>query len=458
MGVYNTLNIARTGIKAAAYGIEVTGQNVTNASTEGYVRRRVDQKPRAPTRTATGVFLGQGVRVESIQRSIDRNVTSRTLEATGQEAQSRTAYQSLQVLEASFREGDLAGLADRFDAFFDSLQELTLEPSDHGLRQAVVASGEDLATAVSRTAQATDETIRQIESRIESEIDGINNILEKIEFLNRQISNSDAVTGPADLLDQRDALSTNIAEKLGVTVEYKDNGQVNLWVGGHAIVQDVNVRELSVSGTAGSIDVKMSVDDGEVTVTSSLGGELGGLVKARNMADTTSSALDTFAQDFVDTFNGQHALGFDRTSASGGDFFTYSAGGAASSLKVDSSLAADPDLIAAAASPSAEVGDGANLSELIAIESSKLFDGGTKTSRDFIAGIYSDLGSEVRGFGVDADTQRIAVSDLTSLKDAVSAVDLDEEAVNLIKYQASYEAAARVVSISDQLLDVLMRI
>ena len=87
----------------------------------------------------------------------------------------------------------------------------------------------------------------------------------------------------------------------------------------------------------------------------------------------------------------------------------------------------------------------------------KLFDGGSKASRDFISSIYSDLGSEVRGFAHDADTFLTHKNDLTSLKDAVSTVDLDEEAVNLIKYQASYEAAARVVSISDQLLDTQMR-
>ena len=174
------------------------------------------------------------------------------------------------------------------------------------------------------------------------------------------------------------------------------------------------------------------------------------------VAATTSDNLDTFAEDFADAFNAQHALGYDRTSASGGDFFTYG-GSPAASLEVDSSLAADTDLIAAAGSPSAEAGDGSNLTELIGVESSKLFDGGTKASRDFISSIYSDLGSEVRGFERDAETFLTHMSDLTSLKDAVSAVDLDEEAVNLIKYQASYEAAARVVSISDQLLDALMR-
>jgi flagellar hook-associated protein 1 len=458
MGVYNTLNIARTGIKAAAYGIEVTGQNVTNASTEGYVRRRVVQTPRAPNRTQTGVYMGQGVRVEAVQRSIDRNVTSRTLESMGDEAQARTAYQGLQVLESNFREGDLSGLSDRFDAFFDSMQELSIDPGDHGLRQALVESGKDFAGAVTRTAQATTESIRQIEARIESEISGINETLDSIEILNRQISDSDAITGPADLLDQRDAHLETLSEKLGVSMQYMDNGQVNLWVGGHAVVQDVNVRELSVSGAAGDLEVKMSVDSGTVTITDSLGGELGGLINARTVAQNTSDKLDTFAQDFADTFNGQHGLGYDRTGAIGGDFFTYGSLAPAASLEVDSSLAADTDLIAAAASPTAEVGDGENLSALIDIESDKLFDGATKTSRTYIASIYSDLGTEVRGFQMDAETQQTHLSDLSSLKDAVSAVDLDEEAVNLIKYQASYEAAARVVSIADDLLEILMRV
>jgi flagellar hook-associated protein 1 FlgK len=361
------------------------------------------------------------------------------------------------VLESSFREGELSGLADRFDAFYDALQEMTLEPGDHGLRQASLSAGEDFASALSRTALSAEETVRQIEARVEDEIVSINQTLDNLEFLNRQISESDAISGPADLLDQRDVLMETIAQKLGVSVEYKANGQVNLWVGGHALVQGVNVRDLSVSGSAGSLEVKMSVDSGTVTITAELGGELGGLLEARAVVQATGDDLDTFAADFADSFNAQHALGFDRTGTSGGDFFSFTAGSAAKSFSLDSALAADPDLIAAAASSSAEVGDGGNLSALIDIESSKLFDGGTKTSRDFIASIYSDLGSEVSGFANDADTFLQQLSDITSLKDAVSAVDLDEEAVSLIKYQASYEAAARVVSIANELLDTLMR-
>jgi len=456
MAVMNTLNIAHTGLKTAAYGIEVTAQNVNNASTEGYVRRRVVQQPRAPTRGNRGVYRGSGVAVTSVNRSIDRNVVARTLEALGDEAQARASHESLQVLETGFREGDLSSLADRFDQFFDSLSELTMEPADYGLRQSVLNAGEAFAGSLNRAAQATVDTVADIESRIEDEIGDINETLEAIQALDRQISESDAVQGPADLLDHRDALMEQVAQKIGVDIEYKANGQVNLFVGGHAIVQDVHIRELTVSGSAGSLEVQLSVDASVVTVTGLIGGELGGLVAARSVAQDTGDSLNTFAEDFADAFNTQHALGYDRTSAVGGDFFTFG-GSAAISFALDTSLAADSDLVAVAGAPSAEVGDGDNLTALLAVEESLLFDGGTKASRDFISSVYSDLGSEVRGFEIDAETYAAAYSDLNSLKTAISAVDLDDEAVNLIRYQASYEAAARVVSVADEMFETLMR-
>ena len=125
-------------------------------------------------------------------------------------------------------------------------------------------------------------------------------------------------------------------------------------------------------------------------------------------------------------------------------------------MALDSALAADAQMIAAAGSPGAEVGDGANLETILEVEDSKLFTGGTQNSREFISSIYSDLGNAIVGFEVDATTHGAIVQDLVSLKDANSKVDLDEEAVSLIQYQAAYQAAARVVTAADELLNELM--
>ena len=84
MSSINTLHIGRTGLKTASYGVEVTGQNVANASTEGYVRRRIASQTRVPHRTNSGLSKGQGVQVASVSRSIDRFTTERAFEALGE--------------------------------------------------------------------------------------------------------------------------------------------------------------------------------------------------------------------------------------------------------------------------------------------------------------------------------------------------------------------------------------
>lgn len=453
-----TLHIGRTGLKAAAYGVDVAGQNVTNASTEGYVRRRLVQQTRVPHRNEHGVFTGQGVTATAIHRDIDRFATERCFEALGDQSMASTAHESLAVVEANFREGDTASIADRLDRFFDAATELTSEPSDHGLRLAMRDAGQDLAEAVSRGGKSMLDSIRRVEDRIKDEIEGINTVINDIRVLHKRISDSDSVTGPADLMDARDALTEKLAQKIGVGVDYQANGQLTLMVGGHALVQEVHVRELSTDGDPGQLSVKLSVDDGTVTVDSDLKGELGGLLRARDQMATTLAALDQFAEDFVDEINAQHSGGFDASGIPGLDFFTIPAASTNASIDMtlDSALAADAGLIAAAGSPSAEVGDGENLQAIIDVESSKMFAGGTKNSREFVASIYSDLGNAIVGFEVDASTHSAIVDDLVSLKDANSKVDLDEEAVSLIQYQAAYQAAARVVTAADELLNELM--
>jgi flagellar hook-associated protein 1 FlgK len=458
MSAINTLNIGRSGLKVASYGVEVTGQNVTNASTEGYVRRRIVSQTRAPHRNAQGIHKGQGVTVGAISRSIDRFTTERAFEAQGDQSLASTAQEMLAVVETNFREGDTASISDRLDRFFDSLTELTAEPADHGLRLAVRDSGSDLTDAVNRGGQALVDSIRRAEDRINDEVNALNLVLRDIESLNRRISDSDAVNGPADLMDARDAMIGTVAQKIGVDVDYKANGQVTLFVGGHALVQEVEARQLETSGTVGSLSVKMSADGGLLTVDGQLSGEIGGLIAARDQAQATLDDLDLFAADFVDEINVQHSNGFDGFGAPGLDFFAIagSATNASTGMQLDSVLAGDSSLIAAAGSPSAEVGDGENLSEILSVENTKLFDSGKMNSREFVASIYSDLGNAVVGFEMDATTHNAIVSDLNSLKEATNNVDLDEEAVSLMKYQAAYQAAARVVSAADEMLAQLM--
>ena len=461
MSSINTLHIGRTGLKTASYGVEVTGQNVTNASTEGYVRRRLVSQTRVPHRTGDGVYKGQGVTVAAVARDIDRFATERAFEAMGDESMASTASESLKIAEANFREGDTSSISDRLDKFFDSLTELTSEPSDHGLRSAARDSGQDLVDAVNRGGAALLDSIRRAEDRITDELVSVNKILDEIEVLNKRIADSDAINGPADLMDARDGLVETLAQKVGVDVDYKANGQISLFVGGHAVVQDVHVRnfETETDPTTGRLNVKITAGKGSITVNSFMSGEIGGLLAARDQSQSSLDSLDEFAEEFVDEINAQHSSGFDAYGSPGLDFFTLPGGftNASTSMALDSVLATDINLIAAAGTPSAEVGDGDNLRNVIDVENTKLFGAGTQNSREFVASIYADLGNAIVGFEVDATTHGAIMTDLNSLKESTSKVDLDEEAVSLMQYQAAYQAAARVVTAADDLLNELMR-
>ena len=161
---------------------------------------------------------------------------------------------------------------------------------------------------------------------------------------------------------------------------------------------------------------------------------------------------------FNPAFNTQHNAGFDQAGAAGGDFFAFTAGSEAITLGVDTALRADPTLLAIAGAATAAAGDGDNLAVLLDVEDQLLHAGATRTTTEALADIYAEVGRDIETAEMDHSVFELQLEDILMLRDSVSAVDLDEEATNLMAYQASYQAAARVLTATNELLDVLMRV
>jgi len=191
-------------------------------------------------------------------------------------------------------------------------------------------------------------------------------------------------------------------------------------------------------------------------VTDSLGGSLGGMLEAYEVIGTLQDDLDSFAATFAEAINSQHASGYDADGNAGGDVFTVTTGDEASSLAVDASLLLDASLLALAGDASAAAGDGTNLAAMVDLQDQQLFDGATETAEEFVAGIYATIGSETAIAQLNSESAAYNASDLDALYTSMTGVDLDEEAVALIEWQAAYQAAARVISASDELLAELM--
>jgi flagellar hook-associated protein 1 FlgK len=459
VGLLNTISIGRRALGAASAGIDVTSQNVANANTVGYSRRKVLQDTVDPIHRR-GVWVGQGVSLSGINRASDRLLGVRFVAAAGISAQAQSAQETLSAAEAVFEDTTTTGLSEAWSNFYDSMSELTVTPSDAALRRGVVEAGRTLASTVSRTAGGLQDTVDTIDRSLNDYVAVINSTLSEIAALNKAIGRQGASTGPGDLLDRRDQLIYTLGEKIGARVDLREDGQATVFIGDQAVVTMGEARSIQIAEDAtGAAQVYVNAGSGMVRVTDSVAGDVGGRLTARSAIQGWLSDLDAFATAFADAFNTQHSAGFDANGTAGGTFFTYDPTQAAASLEVDAALAADPRLFAGSAAATASAGDDGNLRALLDTETLAIYGvSGAEEGAVAISALVSDVGATVAASASDAEAFSAQLSDLASMREAVSGVDSDEEAIKLVEYQAAYRAAARVLQAGDQLLQTLMTI
>ncbi len=218
-------------------------------------------------------------------------------------------------------------------------------------------------------------------------------------------------------------------------------------MGGHATVSGGEARELGMQvGNDGVPAMTLSADNGLVNVTDSVGGTLGGLLSAHEATRSYLVDLDTFAADLADALNAQHGAGFDQTGAAGADLFAYHPGSPAATLSFSDAILADPDLLAFAADPAAEIGDTGNLDALLALESTGVVAG--QSGGEFISGLTTRVGTELAAARSLSEQQAAIVEDLDALAVNIEGVDLDEEAANLILFQTTDEMIGTLLEIA----------
>jgi len=379
------------------------------------------------------------------------------VESTGISSAASTLSGALSSVEEYFNEANSSGVNETLQEFFDSLTDATGDPADHGLRQSLSESAEELAETVSRTATSLDATIVDIEKQLDTSVEQANTLIAALAAVNESINASGDPVGAGDLLDERDRLAQQISTITGATISYGESGQANLYVGGHAVVSGVEWRELS-TGTDANGDPKILVETsrGNVDVTSLLEGSLGGNLEARETTQGYLDSLNTFASTFADAINTQHAAGFDMNGAAGGAVYSYTVGNEAMSLGFSSAIADEDSLWAFSGSSTGGVGDDTNLKLLMDVESTDLFTSGTETSGEFLATLLNTVAADVTRAGNNAKAASAHADDVEGLMASLTGVDLDQEAISLIEFQAAYQASAKVVQAADQMLQVLL--
>ncbi|MGE0790446.1 MAG: flagellar hook-associated protein FlgK [Sandaracinaceae bacterium] len=457
--IFGLLNVGATGIAAHGFGVAVSAQNAQNAATEGYTRRDVRLSPLSPP-----PLSGGGVTVRGTRRIQDQLLEKRLLGATSEQFGAKAKQSALGVLDRALSDVE-GGLGQSYDDFTSALADLVGRPSDPAARGQVLATAGRLAGAFNEASQRLSDAQADIDSQIETTVTDINTQLHAIGDLGVAIQKAE-VSGQeaSDLRDQRDQLLRELSQKIPISTVTDPSGATSVLLGGsQALVSpDGRVSELVAQpdATTGRMSIAKKaagqlVDVGGL-VTS---GEMGGLLSARDGAIADAmSALDQLAFDVAGAYNAAHAAGYGTDGGTGRALFstTATASGAAAALAVSSDVAGFPDRVAAATDPALTAGDNRNAIALAALSDTKLALGGSAKVDGALGALMASAGEAVRGASLDARITDDAASQLSALRESVSGVSVDEEMINLAKFQRGYQASLRIISTADEMLQELV--
>lgn len=472
MGLSTTLEIGKSGLKIYQVATEVVSENIANVNTPGYSRQRVILES-APPSTANGFPLGTGVKISTVERYYDALLQKQLVNASTTSGYDSKKSDVLQQVEPVFNEVAQDGLGASISDFFSAWQDLSLNPTGTAERQAVLSKAQIMVDQFHNVSGTLNDAMVAQNESIPSQVDDINTTLSNIAQLNSQIKSTELVSGNAnEMRDQRDYLVRQLAGSMGVSYTENSDGTTDIsysdTTGTYALVSGGTAATLSVT-TSGTLpdgttakNIVQITPAGSAT-TSAIApttGELGATLVTR---DTTLPGyldqVNTLANTLINgdgTSNGinaQHQAGYDINGSSGLDFFTFTAGSEASSIALNTNLTTDK----IAASGSATVaGDNANALLLAQLQNTTY----TTLSSASVGNSYDSLVSQI---GVDVKASETTVSNddafmkqLTTLRDSNSGVSLDEELTDLIKYQRSYQASAKLISTVDSMMETLL--
>lgn len=450
------LYTARDSLTAQSYGLNVTGQNITNVNTPGYVKR----DPLIETR-ALGTATTGSVTVAGLQRATDIYIERRELSARGSASAATEHDNQLASVEALFNDQGSTGLGNALSNLFSSFSALATNPNDPTARTAVLGAAGAFADRSNAIANTLSETKNDLLKQAQETTAEINAKANSIAQLNRRILAAQAQgEDAADLKDQRNNLLLGLSELVDVRTIPDDKGSIIVQASGTAIVDGTNTRALSVNLAAdGSLQISSDNGSGGTTDVTQLltGGKLAGIKETRDVdIFDVSSKLDKLVFDVANAVNAQHAAGFGQDGVSGRDLFDVgpTLTDAARNIRLGAAVAGNPAAIAAASTAASVPGGSDNAVALADVFNTALPDG--RTAAETYGDIVGAIGQRKSAVAQAVETQNAIKAQVQTMRESMSGVSLDEEMVSLTKYQRAYEASGRVLSTVDELMQDLI--
>lgn len=448
------LNIAKTALFTQRAALEVVGHNIANVDTEGYARQRpvMAAIPGAVTGEAGG-----GVELVDIELLRDELLATQVRQENGRLGEERALRETLQQVEQVFTDVTEGGVAGRIEEMFDAWADLGLDPTGAACRAQVVERSRVVADTLADRWEGLSELRTEIDQRLRDMVNRANDIAGEIAQINSKIGTMQSQSGVNDLVTRRDALVSELSELCGAQTIEQEGNVVDVLIGGRRYVEHAQVNELGLVDDPAQPGLHLVELSGQVS-PSGLGGEIAGRLVARDeYIPLYLQRLDTLAQTLADEVNAQHTAGFDQSGDAGVEFFEYDPTRAAASLDVRQEIIDDPTLIAAAQSTIVE-SDGTNALAIEDLRNQGVLSGGTATLSQYTAELISLVGMDAETAETRLQSREMLVENLQDAQADQSGVSLDEEALELIRYQQAFTAASKLLSAATTIIDSVLEL
>ncbi len=449
-GLFGTLSTALSGLAVSQQALETSSNNVANANTPGYSREVPVLEAGDPV-VFGALSIGTGVVLDKIESMRDPILEIQLNQETQQQSSLNAQLRQLQQIQTSFSSAT-SGIGADITNFFNKLQQLAPDPTNLALRQAVLTAAGNLATDFNTSANNLQTQRGNLNQTVVQDVGQVNTLTTEIASVNQQISNlENAHQSASTLVDKQTSLIRQLSGLVDVQVISTDQGISLTTSNGTALVSGGKSFALSTQiGSGGTQKVMSGTQDITGTLT---GGSLAGTIQIRDQEiPNVLSQLDQLAAGFSDAVNAANAKGYILSNSvpptPGGNIFTTPPAGGTGAAAAMQVVITDPALLAA--SSDGTPGSNGNLANLSAVHDEGAVNG--QTPLDSYSNLVFQVGSTTSNTAADADASSQILQQLQDQRGSVSGVSLDEEAANIVQYQAAYQAAARVVSTVNSLL------
>ncbi len=301
------LSVGSSALQAAQKALEITGNNIANASTPGY-HRQVPILSSQPAMQAEGFSIGRGVELSDITRAVNEELEASLTQQSSQNGSAQAKLTVMNRLESRWSTNESSPIG-RLESLFNTLEQLSTRLQDGASRRVVTSTAS--ATAREFNSLSTDMyRMREgLDRLIITAANEVNPLTSRIADLNREIQrlNGQGVK-PNDLLDRRGELLNQLAERLPIEVHNSGQGQLTVLSSGFPLVIGNKSHDIAMSvSDASEIAVKVVGTDAPLPIE---GGKLGALLEMRNTGlKGYQDKLNTLAREISRTFDAIQTTG-----------------------------------------------------------------------------------------------------------------------------------------------------